>query len=94
MQKRMFKVLGMVPKHNGPGTNWIRLGTGFTNRDDSINIYLDAMPRNFELQIRELDEEDLRKRDPSETQAPGASTANQRTQPPMTTNPVTSAPLG
>lgn len=64
MQKRMFKVLAMFPKKGG-GTYWSRCGSGFTNKDDSINIYLDLIPRNFELQLREFDEDELRKRDSS-----------------------------
>jgi len=63
-QKRMFKVLGIVPKHSNPKESmWLRLGTAFVNRDDSINIYLDAMPRSFELQLREFEPDELRKRD-------------------------------
>jgi hypothetical protein len=67
-QKKMYKILSPIEKKGG-GTYWMRLGTGYTNKDDSINVYLDAFPRPnssshcFELQIRELDEEDLRKRD-------------------------------
>jgi hypothetical protein len=63
-QKRMFKVISPIQKKEG-GTYWMRVGTGFTNKDDSINIYLDAWPKNFQLQLRELDEEDLRRRDGS-----------------------------
>ena len=60
--KRMFKVLSMIPIRGG-GTKWTRIGTGFTNKDDSVNIYLDFIPKNFELQLREYDEDDVRKRD-------------------------------
>ena len=63
-QKRMFKVICPIEKRGG-GTYWMRLGTGFTNKDDSINIYLDALPKNCQLQLREMDEEDLRRRDGS-----------------------------
>src|SRR5262245_26926533 len=63
-QKRMFKVICPIEKRGG-GTYWMRMGTGFTNKDDSINIYLDALPKNFQLQLREMDEEDLRRRDGS-----------------------------
>ncbi len=38
---------------------WLRIGTAFTNHDQSINIRLDAVPVNGQLQIREPDEEDL-----------------------------------
>jgi hypothetical protein len=67
--KRMMKVLCPVDKNDakggsGGGTYWIRCGTAFWNRDQSINLYLDVLPRNGRLQLRELDEEDLRERDP------------------------------
>lgn len=32
---------------------WKEVGAAFTNADDSINIYLDAMPVNGKLQIRD-----------------------------------------
>ena len=63
MQKRMFKVLSPIDKRNG-STYWLRCGTAFTNKDDSINIYLDAMPKEWRFTLRELDEEDLRRREP------------------------------
>jgi hypothetical protein len=77
-QKKMFKVLAMTPKKGG-GTLWTRVGTGFTNQDQSVNIYLEAMPKNFELQLREMEEEDLRKREPGEARGfipPSASAAS------------------
>jgi hypothetical protein len=58
----MFKVICPVEKRGG-GTYWMRMGSAFTNKDDSINIYLDAVPKNFQLQLRELDEDELRRRD-------------------------------
>lgn len=37
-------------------TRWIKIGTGFANRDGSINLYLDALPIGTNrLQIREDD---------------------------------------
>jgi hypothetical protein len=63
LQKKMFKVLSAIEKRDG-GTFWMRVGSGFTNRDNSVNIYLDVLPKTFQFQLRELDEEDLRKRDP------------------------------
>ncbi len=55
--RRMFKVLCPIER-NGK-TYWQRLGSGFPNRDQSINMYLDALPTNGKLQLREVDEEDL-----------------------------------
>ena len=60
--KRTFKVLAPITKQDGT-TYWLRCGSGHLNRDSSINVYLDAMPREFKLTLRELDDEDLRRRD-------------------------------
>lgn len=65
-QKKMFKVLSAIDKRDG-GTFWMRVGSAYTNRDNSVNIYLDVFPKSFQFQLRELDEEDLRKRDPQRT---------------------------
>jgi hypothetical protein len=35
---------------------WVRVGVGFTNRDGSINLRLDAIPVNGTLQVREWSE--------------------------------------
>ncbi len=61
MQKRMFKVISSVERRDG-GKFWMRCGSAFTNKDDSINVYLDAVPvgKEVTLQLRELTEEDLR----------------------------------
>ena len=77
-QKKMYKVISAMEKKGG-GTYWMRIGSAFTNRDDSINLYLDAMPapngnsRRYELQIRELDAEDLRRRESSSSGGGNAS---------------------
>ncbi len=63
--KRMMKVLCPIEKEGGEKkTYWIRVGTAFWNRDQSINLYLDVLPRNGRLQVRELDEDELKERDP------------------------------
>jgi hypothetical protein len=66
IQKRMFKVISPIDKKDG-STYWLRCGTGYVNKDNSINIYLDAIPcsgkdRGVTLQIRELTEDDMRER--------------------------------
>ena len=61
--KKEFKVLAMMTKQDGT-TYWMKLGRGFTNVDNSINVYLDALPRgDWKFQLRELDEEDLKRRE-------------------------------
>ncbi|HTJ42721.1 MAG TPA: hypothetical protein VL463_11535 [Kofleriaceae bacterium] len=63
---KMMKVLCPIEKEGDKkGTFWIRCGTAFVNRDQSINLYLDMLPRNGKLQVREMDEDDLRARDAS-----------------------------
>lgn len=64
--KKMYKVLNPIPKKDG-STYWMRIGTAFTNRDNSINVVLDAIPpsheQQYKFQIREMDAEDLRRRE-------------------------------
>jgi len=60
-QKQMFKVLCPMKKADG-GTYWMKLGVGFRNKDNSINIHLDALPLGEgKLQLREFDDEDRRR---------------------------------
>ena len=58
--KKMFKVLTPIERKDGT-TFWLRLGAGFHNKDESINVYLDAYPANLKLQIREMTDEDFKK---------------------------------
>jgi len=62
LQKRTFKVLTAIPKRDG-GHWWMRCGNGHTNKDDSINVYLDVIPRDLKFTLRELDDEDLKRRE-------------------------------
>lgn len=59
--KKMFKVLTHVETKSGG--YWMRIGSAFLNKDDSINVLCEAFPKSFQLQLRELDEEDLRRRE-------------------------------
>ncbi len=51
------KVLCPMQGKNGR-TYWVKLGVAFTNRDGSTNVYLDALPTNQKLHIRDMDERD------------------------------------
>ncbi len=55
---RIYKVVSPIERKDGT-TFWMRVGTAYPNKDLSLNVYLDAMPFNHKLQLRELDEEDL-----------------------------------
>lgn len=62
MNMQRKKVLSPMKNEKTGKTYWLRLGHAFTNRDGSTNVYLDAFPSNRKLQIRDLDEDDLRPR--------------------------------
>jgi len=57
--RQRMKVLCPLQREEGGKTYWLKIGSAFTNRDGSFNVYLDAYPANGKLQIRELDERDL-----------------------------------
>lgn len=84
MQKRMFKVITPIDKRDG-GKYWMRVGSGYTNKDDSINIYLEAIPlahgKEVTLQLRELTDEDFRR-----------ASEKRSTFVPPPTNPMPAAP--
>jgi hypothetical protein len=74
LQKRMYKVISPMEGRDGAKW-WMRCGSGFTNKDDSINIYLNALPLTSKdgqvtLQLRELSEEDLRQNAEKRAQHP------------------------
>jgi hypothetical protein len=54
-QGRMKGVWSIVENDRMERPIWIRLGTAFVNRDNSLNVYLDAMPTNARLHIRDLE---------------------------------------
>ena len=65
--KKMFKVITPIEK-DGKTLYWMRLGKAYANKDESINVYLDAIPVNqkeWKLQLREMEEEDFKKKDDS-----------------------------
>ena len=54
-------------------TYWVGMGRAFTNRDNSINVYLDSLPVNGKLQIRDWEDPPWEKR---ERGAPGDGAAS------------------
>lgn len=42
-------------KESAGKTHWLRIGVAFVNKDDSINVKLDAVPVNGELQLRKYE---------------------------------------
>jgi hypothetical protein len=50
---RMLQVYTIVEREGLEKSFWVKVGACFTNRDGSLNVYLDALPTNGRLQIRE-----------------------------------------
>jgi len=79
----------------------MRVGSAFQNRDDSINLYLDALPLagsngKVRLQIRELDASDLARREQYRASNAAAARGHAPTTftPPSSTTPATDATDG
>jgi hypothetical protein len=54
LNKSMKTVYTVIDRGQGKSI-WVRVGTGYTNRDGSLNLRLDAIPVNGMLQVREWD---------------------------------------
>lgn len=53
--KQRFEVHTIVKRDGQNGevkSFWVRVGSAFTNKDGSINVFLDALPVNGQLQLR------------------------------------------
>lgn len=51
--KKQRTVFQIIEKPGFKKALWMRVGTAFVNQDQSINVYLDAIPYERKLQIRE-----------------------------------------
>lgn len=49
-------VYTIINREGSTRSYWIRLGTAFINRDDSLSVYLNALPVNNKLHIRDMPE--------------------------------------
>ena len=68
--KKQRVVYAIIEKPHLKKAVWMKLGIAHVNQDQSINVYLDALPMGGKLQIRE---EDVKPRWSSDTRAPAAS---------------------
>jgi hypothetical protein len=59
LNKNMKAVFTVIDRGQGKSI-WVRVGVGFTNRDGSLNLKLDAIPVNGTLQVREWESGDRR----------------------------------
>ena len=49
----MLNVFTIVERQGLDKPFWVKIGAAFPNRDGSVNVYLDALPANGRLHIRE-----------------------------------------
>ncbi|HEY8042065.1 MAG TPA: hypothetical protein VIF15_19815 [Polyangiaceae bacterium] len=54
---RDMKAVYTVVERGQGKSFWVRVGIGFTNKDGSLNLHLDAIPTNGKLQVREWEAE-------------------------------------
>ncbi len=52
-QSRTMKAVYTIVDRGQNKAIWIRVGVGFTNRDGSLNLKLDALPVSGTLQVRD-----------------------------------------
>lgn len=58
MQEVTLKDVYTITEREGEEKKyWTKIGIGFVNRDNSINVVLDAVPTNGRLHIRERQKE-------------------------------------
>lgn len=53
MEDRIKHVFTVVEKEGEEKNRWVKIGIGFINKDDSINVYFDALPLNGMINIRD-----------------------------------------
>lgn len=51
--KDVYSISDRDSTSNGDKERWTRIGIGFVNRDNSINVVLDAIPINGRFHIRD-----------------------------------------
>lgn len=56
MSKKRKAVYTIIEREGSSKDYWLRLGTAYVNRDDSLTVYLNAYPVNGKLHIRDLPE--------------------------------------
>ncbi|MBX7097971.1 MAG: hypothetical protein K1X89_09675 [Myxococcaceae bacterium] len=52
VQGKRYAVFAIRKLDNGSSV-WVRAGSAFLNKDDSMNVYLDVLPLDGKLHVRE-----------------------------------------
>lgn len=54
MSGKMKAVYQIIESEKLEKPIWRRIGTAFVNADDSINVYVDSLPLQGKMQVRDL----------------------------------------
>ena len=52
-KENLKHVFTMIEKEGEEKTRWVKIGIGFVNKDNSLNLYLDALPLNGKIHVRD-----------------------------------------
>ena len=58
MQMKPMKVYTIIDRGHGKKSFWNAIGIAYRNKDNSINVVLNALPTNGTLNIRDDDDEE------------------------------------
>lgn len=58
---KRYQVFSIIPEKGERPSRWVKSGSAFMNRDGSVNVYLDVLPIDGTLHVREpLKDEDAK----------------------------------
>ena len=75
-EHKKYRVVCPVTNREGK-TYWRAMGIAFPNQDGSTNVYLDGLPVNGKLQIREWDEAPWSRKDDGGAARPSEGTTSE-----------------
>ena len=52
MSDKIWNVYTIIERPGYDKSIWVRIGRAFVNRDESFNLFLDALPTNGKLHLR------------------------------------------
>ena len=65
-QNQKKAVYSIIEREGQEKAYWLRLGTAFVNRDGSLTVYLNALPTNAKLHIRDVPQDNDNRQDNNE----------------------------
>ncbi len=63
---QVFSIKETTQNNGEKKTIWVKAGSAWMNRDGSLNIYLDVLPLDGKLHVREATKDDTQSQSPPE----------------------------